>query len=81
MFAVRVAKRGMMGREIEIIVNGFKEKVPENATISFLIARFEEDDVHLIVERNGRFVYPQSYSSITVSEGDRVEFINPNFGG
>lgn len=70
-----------MGREIEIIVNGFKEKVPENATISFLIARFEENDVHLIVERNGRFVYSQRYSSTTVSEGDRVEFINPSFGG
>lgn len=70
-----------MGAEIEIIINGLTEKVPKNATISLLIALFEENDAHLIVERNGQFVYPQKYSSTIVSEGDRIEFINPSFGG
>ncbi|MDM8549833.1 MoaD/ThiS family protein [Desulfobacterales bacterium HSG2] len=64
-----------------IIVNGFKEKVPVNSSISFLIAHFKEGDADLIVEHNGRFVYPDKYSAVVVSEGDSVEFINPNFGG
>jgi len=70
-----------MSREIRIIVNGFKEEVTENSTISQLITRFKEDDAHLIVEHNGRFVYPQKYAMTKVVEGDRIEFINPNFGG
>ena len=70
-----------MGRRIRIILNGFPETVPENTTISDLIDRFEENDGDLIVEHNGQFVYPQKYAVVTASEGDRVEFINPNFGG
>jgi thiamine biosynthesis protein ThiS len=70
-----------MNERIEILVNGFKEKVPKDATLSSLISLFNEDDVHLIVEHNGRFIYPQQYASVKVSSGDRIEFLNPNFGG
>ena len=70
-----------MSGMITIDVNGFKEKVPSGLTIAELIERFEEGDTHLIVEHNGRFVYPKDYSSVIVKEGDRIEFINPNFGG
>jgi thiamine biosynthesis protein ThiS len=70
-----------VSQAIEITVNGMKESVPEHATLADLIARFEEKDIHLIVERNGRFVYPQEYGSTVVAPGDVVEFINPNFGG
>ena len=80
MSAVLKAINGM-NRAIRIILNGFPEKVPENITISDLINRFEENDGDLIVEHNGRFVYPQKYSTVVASEGDRFEFINPNFGG
>jgi len=70
-----------MNKEVEITANGFKEKIPENMTISRLIAHFGENDVHLIVEHNGRFVYPQKYSETILSESDTIEFINPEFGG
>lgn len=70
-----------MNEEIEILLNGFREKVPKGITISSLILKFKEDDVHLIVEHNGRFVYPQKYVTTRISEGDRIEFLNPNFGG
>jgi thiamine biosynthesis protein ThiS len=70
-----------MNEEINISVNGLKEKVPANVTISYLIAYFEEDDVHLIVEHNGQFLYPQKYATTVVMNGDIIEFINPNFGG
>jgi len=70
-----------MTHRIQVTVNGFVESVPSAATLSELIDRFQERDVHLIVEHNGRFVYPQEYDSTTVTEGDTIEFINPNIGG
>jgi thiamine biosynthesis protein ThiS len=66
---------------MKIIVNGNKETVPIHSTLSFLIHHFKEHDGDLIVEYNGRFIYPRKYAEITVREGDRIEFINPNFGG
>lgn len=66
---------------IRIIVNGMEEQVPEGATLAFLIDHFQEKDPALIVEHNGRFVFPKEYSTATVSPQDRVEFINPDFGG
>lgn len=66
---------------MEIIVNGMLEQLSDSFSIAQLIERFKEGDVHLIVERNGRFVHPQDYEGILIEEGDRIEFINPNFGG
>jgi thiamine biosynthesis protein ThiS len=70
-----------MRKEMEIMVNGFREKVPEKATIARLIVHFDEKDAHMIVEHNGRFVYPQEYEKTVVFPGDEIEFINPDFGG
>ena len=70
-----------MDEQIEIIVNGDRERVPPGSTISGLIERFEEGDTHLIVQRNGRCVYPQEYAGTVVAPGDRIEFIHPAFGG
>jgi sulfur carrier protein len=70
-----------MGHTIRIIVNGMNEEVPGNATLAFLIGHFKEADPALIVEHNGRYVYPQQYDATTVTENDRVEFIHPDFGG
>jgi thiamine biosynthesis protein ThiS len=66
---------------IRVIVNGLEETVPADASIAWLVERFEDPDVDLIVEHNGRFVYPQRYAGTTVAPGDRLEFIHPNFGG
>jgi thiamine biosynthesis protein ThiS len=66
---------------ISIFVNGMEEKVPEGATLAYLIEHFQEKDPALIVELNGRFIFPKQYSTTTVSPTDRVEFINPDFGG
>jgi thiamine biosynthesis protein ThiS len=68
-------------KKIEVTINGIKERIPKDITIAQLIAELKEDDVHLIVEHNGQFVYPQKYARTVVSKGDRIEFINPNFGG
>jgi thiamine biosynthesis protein ThiS len=66
---------------IPIIVNGMEEEVPEGATLAFLIEHFHEKDPALIVEHNGRFIFPKEYSTTTVAPNDQVEFINPDFGG
>lgn len=66
---------------IEIIFNGFKEKVPAGTTIAELIDRAGEGDKHLVVECNNRFIHAQAYPATTLNEGDRIEFINPDFGG
>ena len=79
--ASRSAGAAVMGKEVEIVVNGFKERVPENATIAELIGRFRERDTQLIVEHNGRFVFAQQYDTTQVAAGDRIEFIHPDFGG
>ncbi len=71
----------IMNKKITVMVNGFTEKIPAQVSIGFLIAYFKEGDGDLIVEHNGRFVWPHEYENTLVSEGDRIEFINPNFGG
>ena len=67
--------------EIEMTVNGFMERVPNKATIEFLLQHFGEEDPHIIVEHNGIFVHPEKYGTRTVLNGDRLEFLNPAFGG
>lgn len=70
-----------MSPPIRITVNGFVEEVPPVTTLADLIDRFQELDRDLIVEHNGRFVFPQDYAAIRLAADDKVEFINPNFGG
>jgi thiamine biosynthesis protein ThiS len=67
--------------EIEVVMNGLREKVPAGTTIAGLIAMQKEEGADLIVERNNRFVFPQSYGSTVLEDGDRIEFIHADFGG
>lgn len=68
-------------KKIKIIVNGLEEMVSENSSLADLITFFNEEDVHLIAELNGRFIYSEDYPSQKVKEGDCLEFIHPNIGG
>jgi thiamine biosynthesis protein ThiS len=70
-----------MSDRIRIVVNGMPEEVPSSAALADLIGIFGEMDPDLIVEHNGRFIFPQDYASTRVAPHDRVEFIHPNFGG
>jgi thiamine biosynthesis protein ThiS len=70
-----------MNNTIEVIINGFPEKILDGTTIAELILRFQEGDIDLMVELNHRFVYPRTYADTPLSNGDQIEFINPNFGG
>lgn len=66
---------------MRIIVNDLEEDVPAGITVARLIEHFQEGDTDLIVEVNGRYVYPRSYDAVEIRENDCVEFINPNLGG
>ena len=66
---------------IEIILNDTRERIPAHSSLQNIIGHFKETDPDLIVELNGRFVYPRTYATTLLDEGDRLEFINPNFGG
>ncbi|MCA1960511.1 MAG: sulfur carrier protein ThiS [Desulfomonile sp.] len=67
---------------MRIIFNGFPEEVEGcSVTVQELLDRAQEDDPAVIVEINGRFVYRKDFKTVTISEGDTVEFIHPSFGG
>ncbi len=68
-------------QSITIHINDLPERVPVGSSLKFLIAHFNEHDPELIVELNGRFIYPRDYGATIVKAGDEVEFINPDFGG
>ena len=68
-------------QSMDIILNDLPQQVPANSSLASLILDLGEADPDLIVELNGRFVYPRDYATTFVKNGDRLEFINPNFGG
>ena len=67
--------------KIEVMINGFREKVPNGSTIAELILKYDEVDSAMMVEKNGRYVYPQDYDTIQPEAQDVLEFIHPDFGG
>ena len=67
---------------MKFIFNGFPEEVEGcDLTVQELLDRTQEDDPAVIVEINGRFVYRKDFGTLTIQDGDRVEFIHPSFGG
>ena len=42
---------------------------------------YDEMESAMMVEQNGRFVYPQDYYTTLPEAGDVLEFIHPDFGG
>ena len=67
--------------DISITLNDVPERVPIQSNLEAVIKLFGEADPDLIVELNGRFVYPRAYAGTIIRKGDRIEFSNPNFGG
>ncbi len=69
-------------RKLRFIFNGFPEDlVGCELTVQDLLDRSKEEDLAVIVEVNGRFVYRKDFKTLTIKEGDRVDFIHPSFGG
>ena len=69
-------------RKLRFILNGFPEDIVGcELTVQDLLDRSKEDNLAVIVEVNGRFVYRKDFKTLTIKEGDRVDFIHPSFGG
>jgi thiamine biosynthesis protein ThiS len=66
---------------IQVTINGFEEKVKKGSSITELIQKYDEMESAMMVERNGKFVYPQNYDTTLPEAGDALEFIHPDFGG
>lgn len=66
---------------MRLVINGLERDIPEPVTLRQLI-RAEGDTVDaVIVEVNGALVSVQDYDSCALTDGDRVEIIQPAFGG
>jgi len=68
-------------RRFKIIVNGFAETVDEPTSLEKIVEAHGDGDLHAIVEKNGRYVYPQEYATVIVEPGDEIEIVHPDFGG
>jgi thiamine biosynthesis protein ThiS len=66
---------------MRVIINGFKESLPERTSIAEVIHSNREFEIHMIVELNHRFVHQKDYESTYLAEGDTLELIHPAFGG
>jgi thiamine biosynthesis protein ThiS len=64
-----------------IIINGFKESIPEKASIAEVIRSNQEFEIHMIVELNHRFIHQKDYETTYLTPGDVLELIHPAFGG
>jgi thiamine biosynthesis protein ThiS len=64
-----------------VIINGFKESIPEKASIAEVINSSREFEIHMIVELNRRFIHQKDYETTYLTEGDVLELIHPAFGG
>jgi thiamine biosynthesis protein ThiS len=64
-----------------IIINGFKDSIPEKASIAEVINSSREFEIHMIVELNHRFIHQKDYQTTYLTEGDVLELIHPAFGG
>ncbi len=66
---------------MRVIINGFKESIPEKASIAEVIHSSREFEIHMIVELNHGFIHQKDYATTYLSEGDVLELIHPAFGG
>lgn len=66
---------------MRVIINGFKESIPENTSIRDVIFSSREFEIHMIVELNHRFIHQKDYGTTYLTEGDVLELIHPAFGG
>jgi thiamine biosynthesis protein ThiS len=64
-----------------VIINGFKDSIPEKASIAEVINSSREFEIHMIVELNHRFIHQKDYETTYLTEGDVLELIHPAFGG
>ena len=66
---------------MNIIINGEQQTVLVDITIAQLLDKYKIVSATIVVELNGSIVPPEVFTSIFLSEGDRLEFIRFVGGG
>ena len=66
---------------IKLRVNGEERRVPRGATLKDLIEQMKLDERFLVVECNGEPQGRDSFATIVLREGDRLELVRPVAGG
>ena len=70
-----------MAAQNEITLNGAPYGLAEPCSVSRLLELLNMNGKPVVVEHNGSALLPQDFSRITVSPGDRVEFVSIVAGG
>ncbi len=68
-------------RQIKLSVNGKERQVSRGATLKDLIERMGLDERFLVVECNGEPRGRDSFATVVLREGDRLELVRPVAGG
>ncbi len=66
---------------MRLVINGLERDIPEPVTLRQLILAEGDTVDAVLVEVNGALVSARGYDSHPLRDGDRVEIIQPAFGG
>ena len=66
---------------MRLTINGLQRDIPEPVTLRQLIEAEGDTVDAVLVEVNGALVSRRDYESHALAEGDRIEIIQPAFGG
>ena len=66
---------------MQIIINGERRELRENATVSEMLAAFEMPDERIAVELNREIVRKKDWTNITVKDADKIEIVHFVGGG
>jgi len=66
---------------IQLVVNGERREIEQNATVAHLLERLGTPLERVAVELNLRILDKQDYATTVLNDGDRLEIINFVVGG
>lgn len=67
--------------EIEVTINGNKEKLPATATVADILHSKDVRPEIVAVEINGELIQKSEYANLTLAVGDKMEFLHYMAGG
>ncbi|MBQ9406456.1 MAG: sulfur carrier protein ThiS [Desulfovibrio sp.] len=66
---------------MEVTINGATEHVAENATVADVLATYGHKATAVVVEHNGNIVPRETFASVRLTVGDRLEIVHFVGGG
>ncbi len=66
---------------MKIILNGKEKELPQSLKLKETIAQFCKDPKRVIAEVNGEIVKANSWDTLSLKDGDKIELVNFVGGG